>query len=207
MWQNSISKQLTQVHQLHHYFLSVFRNGFLTEIFFLLLSQMMWFISSRCYGPMVSRRKIALLHLQPHDTAQQTEGQGSNSCIEKSLPAWGLSAVSLNKQKQMRRKKKKKNDELHHKCCCTNKQNWLTCNFASCLVTTKAHTERHKSEVTLVLSAMIKSLGCLMSLTGIQFAADGCYDFQCRGKVIQNQNLKVTLITELLLNFTNVIAG
>lgn len=39
-----------------------------------------------------------------------------------------------------------------------------------------------------------------MSLTGIQFAADGWYDLQRGGKVIQNQSLWVTLITELLLD-------
>ena len=65
----------------------------------------MWFISNRCYGPTILCRKTASLSLQPHDIAQQAEGQSSNSCMGESLPTWGLTAVFLNKQKQMREKK------------------------------------------------------------------------------------------------------
>lgn len=83
--------------------LPLFRNGFLTEIFFVFLSQLMWFISNRCYGPMISCWKPASLNLPPRHCP--TEGQGSNSCIGESLPMGGLTAVFLNKQKQMKERK------------------------------------------------------------------------------------------------------
>lgn len=88
----------------------------------------------------------------------------------------GAAAVFLNKQKQRR---EKEIDELPCKYCCTNTPNWWSCSFASCLVTAKTHTEHDSAKVTLVLSATIKSFGCPLCLTGIQFAADSWYDLQC----------------------------
>lgn len=145
------------------------------EICVSFLSQLRRFISNRCFSPLISGRKPASLNLQPLDTARQAEGQSSNSCTGDTAYA-GAAVVFLNKQKQRR---EKEIDELPCKYCCTNTPNWWSCSFASCLVTAKTHTEHDSAKVTLVLSATIKSFGCPLCLTGIQFAADSWYDLQC----------------------------
>lgn len=102
MWCNSISKQLEQAHRCYHYFICVQK---LMEICVSFLSQLRWFISNRCFSPLISGRKPASLNLQPLDTARQAEGQSSNSCTGDTLPMRGLLRFSwINRNKGEKKK-------------------------------------------------------------------------------------------------------